>query len=84
MVRWKRTRPQPLTDRQIESLRKVINIVFGHRRKKISTSLRSEKKLSWDELLAGADISPDSRPEAVPVENWIRFAKLIPPDFQAD
>jgi len=62
--------------------RAVIRACFQQRRKQIGALLRThapEAAAGWRELLAAGGLSEKTRPEAVPVEWWVRFSALVIP-----
>jgi 16S rRNA (adenine1518-N6/adenine1519-N6)-dimethyltransferase len=69
-----------------EPVRLLIRSVFQQRRKQIGALLRQRLPASahkpgdsWAELLAAHGLSEQARPEAIPVEWWVRFSTLLPP-----
>ncbi len=58
----------------------VIRGCFQQRRKQIGALLRSRLGVSggWRELLREGGLSEQARPEAIPVEWWVRFSSLFP------
>lgn len=67
---------QPVTDvATIDAVFKLTKLAFTHKRKKLSNSIG--KQPEGMELLAKANISPDRRPEALLVEEWITLAKMF-------
>lgn len=65
-------------------VRAVIRACFQQRRKQIGALLRSHLPPSVPaaaakELLHGHGLSEQARPEAIPVDWWVRFSALFPP-----
>jgi 16S rRNA (adenine1518-N6/adenine1519-N6)-dimethyltransferase len=59
----------------------LIRACFQQRRKQIGALLRArlpERANEWRELLRGAGLSDQARPEAIPVAWWVRFSALVP------
>lgn len=59
----------------------VIRACFQQRRKQIAALLKShlpQHAPAWRELLRDAGLSDQTRPEAIPVEWWVRFSALVP------
>jgi 16S rRNA (adenine1518-N6/adenine1519-N6)-dimethyltransferase len=48
---------------------------FAQRRKKISTSLALDTEAS--RRLSAAGVSPDARPEDLPIDSWLRLSALL-------
>ena len=60
----------------------VIRACFQQRRKQIGALLRNRLRVnadSWRELLRAHGLSEMTRPEAIPVEVWMRLSTLLPP-----
>ena len=60
----------------------VIRACFQQRRKQIGALLRNRLTVnadSWRELLRAHGLSEMTRPEAIPVEVWMRLSTLLPP-----
>ncbi|HVS52117.1 MAG TPA: 16S rRNA (adenine(1518)-N(6)/adenine(1519)-N(6))-dimethyltransferase RsmA [Opitutaceae bacterium] len=60
----------------------VIRACFQQRRKQIGALLRARlpaDEPQWRELLRDAPLSEKTRPEALPVDWWVRFSALLPP-----
>jgi 16S rRNA (adenine1518-N6/adenine1519-N6)-dimethyltransferase len=60
----------------------VIRACFQQRRKQIGALLRTHAPATaarWRELLASPGLSEKTRPEAIPVEWWVRFSALVTP-----
>jgi 16S rRNA (adenine1518-N6/adenine1519-N6)-dimethyltransferase len=60
----------------------VIRACFQQRRKQIGALLRTRLPADangWRELLRAHDLSEQTRPEAIPVEVWMRLSALLPP-----
>jgi 16S rRNA (adenine1518-N6/adenine1519-N6)-dimethyltransferase len=61
----------------------VIRACFQQRRKQIGALLRARLPASavagWRELLQAHGLSDQARPEAIPVDWWVRFSALVPP-----
>jgi 16S rRNA (adenine1518-N6/adenine1519-N6)-dimethyltransferase len=60
----------------------VIRGCFQQRRKQIGALLRSRLPANangWRELLRAHALSEQTRPEAIPVEVWMRLSALLPP-----
>jgi 16S rRNA (adenine1518-N6/adenine1519-N6)-dimethyltransferase len=57
----------------------IIRSCFQQRRKQIGPLLRSrlEFQHGWRELLGSASLSEQTRPEAIPVEWWVRFSAMF-------
>jgi len=58
----------------INRLKKLAELLIGHRRKKIKTCLAEHPEILA--LLAAADIDPDARGETLPVQKFITLANL--------
>jgi len=64
------------------TVKAVIRACFQQRRKQIGALLRArlpERAAEWRELLRTPGLSEQARPEAIPVEWWVRFSALVPP-----
>jgi 16S rRNA (adenine1518-N6/adenine1519-N6)-dimethyltransferase len=62
--------------------RTVIRACFQQRRKQIGTLLRHRLPpgaSGWRELLRAHGLSELTRPEAIPVDVWMRLSTLLPP-----
>jgi 16S rRNA (adenine1518-N6/adenine1519-N6)-dimethyltransferase len=62
--------------------RALIRGCFQQRRKQIGSLLRARLPAGscpWPELLVAQGLSEQARPEAIPVDWWVAFAKLLPP-----
>ena len=57
----------------LQALEFITRTAFGQRRKMLRSSL---KKINGDDLLAGAGIAPESRPQDVDIEGFCKLAKL--------
>jgi 16S rRNA (adenine1518-N6/adenine1519-N6)-dimethyltransferase len=60
----------------------VIRACFQQRRKQIGALLRNRVAVNthgWRELLRAHGLSEMTRPEAIPVEVWMRLSTLLPP-----
>lgn len=65
------------------AVKALIRGCFQQRRKQIGALLRGRLTTevdakAWRELLAAHGLSEQTRPEAIPVEWWVRFAALFP------
>jgi len=61
------------------AVKSLIRSCFQQRRKQIGALLRSRVDgVGWRELLHAHGLSEQARPEAIPVEWWVRFAALFP------
>lgn len=63
------------------SVKTLVRGCFQQRRKQIGALLRSrlpEAGSGWRELLAVQGLSEQARPEAIPVETWIKLSKVLP------
>jgi len=65
------------------AVKALIRSCFQQRRKQIGALLRSRLEepsgvVGWRELLQAHGLSEQARPEAIPVEWWVRFAALFP------
>jgi 16S rRNA (adenine1518-N6/adenine1519-N6)-dimethyltransferase len=59
----------------------LIRACFQQRRKQIGALLRARLPATaetWKHLLRASDLSEQTRPEAIPVEWWVRFSTLLP------
>lgn len=59
----------------------VIRACFQQRRKQIGALLKTRlpgEPVAWRELLREAGLSEQTRPEAIPVDWWVRFSALVP------
>lgn len=59
----------------------LIRACFQQRRKQIGALLRThlgEEAARWRELLASSGLSEQVRPEAMPIDTWMRLARLVP------
>lgn len=76
------TRSTPfLTDIDEKAFFTVVKAGFSAKRKKLRSSLSGGLKISKDEverLLKQAGISPDSRAEALSLEDWARLTRIVP------
>jgi 16S rRNA (adenine1518-N6/adenine1519-N6)-dimethyltransferase len=76
-----RTRQSPfLTDVAEKDFFTVVKAGFSAKRKKLRSSLSGGLKISKPDaeaLLARADISPDSRAEALSLEDWVRLTRIV-------
>jgi 16S rRNA (adenine1518-N6/adenine1519-N6)-dimethyltransferase len=64
------------------SAKALIRACFQQRRKQVGALLRArlpEAAPQWRELLQAHGLSEQARPEAIPVEWWVRFSALVPP-----
>jgi 16S rRNA (adenine1518-N6/adenine1519-N6)-dimethyltransferase len=64
-----------------ETAKLLIRGCFQQRRKQIGALLRARLPAGaapWRELLTGGALSEQTRPEAIPVDWWVRFAALLP------
>lgn len=61
----------------------LIRACFQQRRKQIGALLRThapaDAARGWRELLAAGGLSEKTRPEAIPVDWWVRFSAVLPP-----
>jgi 16S rRNA (adenine1518-N6/adenine1519-N6)-dimethyltransferase len=60
----------------------LIRACFQQRRKQIGALLRARLPAGvagWRELLAAEELSEQTRPEAIPVDTWMRLSALLPP-----
>jgi 16S rRNA (adenine1518-N6/adenine1519-N6)-dimethyltransferase len=60
----------------------LIRACFQQRRKQVGALLRARLPAAatqWRELLQAHGLSEQARPEAIPVEWWVRFSALVPP-----
>ncbi len=74
--------PRPLTDSGARALRRLTRAAFSRRRKQLQKVLRSapEYQLDRDEadrLLDDLGIEPTTRPDALPVEDYLRLANAL-------
>ncbi len=74
-------RPQPFVFPA--AVKVLIRGCFQQRRKQIGALLRGRlttevEAKTWRELLTAHGLSEQTRPEAIPVEWWVRFAALFP------
>lgn len=69
----------PLKPSEEQSLDEISRHAFAQRRKTIANALKEmfEEKKSLLSALEEAGISPDSRPEQIPLEAYIRLARLM-------
>jgi 16S rRNA (adenine1518-N6/adenine1519-N6)-dimethyltransferase len=78
-----RTRVTPfLTDIDEKDFFRVVKAGFSSKRKKLRSSLSGGLKISKSEvedLLARAGISPDSRAEALALNDWARLTRIVAP-----
>jgi len=78
-----RTRQSPfLTDVAEKDFFTVVKAGFSAKRKKLRSSLAGGLKLSKPDveaLLERANISPDSRAEALSLEDWVRLTRIATP-----
>jgi len=76
-----RTRVTPfLTDIDEKDFFRVVKAGFSSKRKKLRSSLSGGLKISKPEvedLLARAGISPDSRAEALALDDWARLTRIV-------
>lgn len=76
-----RTRVTPfLTDIDEKDFFRVVKAGFSSKRKKLRSSLSGGLKISKPEvedLLARAGISPDSRAEALALDDWVRLTRIV-------
>ena len=78
MVSWRRQQRKWEDFGDIAVLKGVVDLFLRHRRKKIKNCREQSMCPSdWDSLLAKAEIDPDGRGEAVPVEKYARLAHLL-------
>ncbi|MEX2043801.1 MAG: 16S rRNA (adenine(1518)-N(6)/adenine(1519)-N(6))-dimethyltransferase RsmA [Opitutus sp.] len=58
----------------------LIRGCFQQRRKQIGTLLRPrlEGRQEWRELLRSSRLSEQTRPEAIPIDWWVRFSSMFP------
>jgi 16S rRNA (adenine1518-N6/adenine1519-N6)-dimethyltransferase len=60
----------------------LIRSCFQQRRKQLGALLRARlgpgSTVPWRELLASSGLSEQARPEAIPVDWWVRFSSHIP------
>lgn len=69
-----------LTDIDEADFFRVVKAGFSAKRKKLRSSLSGGLKISKDEveaLLQKADISPDSRAEALSLDDWVRLTRIV-------
>ncbi len=75
------TRQTPfLTDIDEKHFFRVVKAGFSAKRKKLRSSLSGGLKIDKDQveaLLSKADISPDSRAEALSLDDWARLARIV-------
>ena len=67
-------------DQEYAFFTETVKTLFGQRRKKLRTQLRSHFKLSGeevDELAGKLDLDPEQRPEQVPPEMYRRLAQAL-------
>ena len=60
----------------------LIRGCFQQRRKQIGSLLRARLPAGscpWSELLSAHGLSDQTRPEAIPIDWWVGFAKVLPP-----
>jgi 16S rRNA (adenine1518-N6/adenine1519-N6)-dimethyltransferase len=78
-----RTRTTPfLTDVNEKDFFTVVKAGFSNKRKKLRSSLSGGLKISKpaaEVLLAQANISPDSRAEALSLDDWVRLTHIVTP-----
>lgn len=78
-----RTRAVPfLTDIDEKDFFRVVKAGFSSKRKKLRSSLSGGLKISKPEVeafLAKANISPDSRAEALGLDDWSRLTRIVTP-----
>lgn len=76
-----RTRTEPfLSDVTEKDFFKVVKAGFSSKRKKLRSSIAGGLSITKDEseaLLRSADISPDSRAEALSLDDWVRLARFV-------
>ena len=76
-----RTRPTPfLTDIDEKEFFRVVKAGFSSKRKKLRSSLSGGLKISKPEaeaVLESANISPDSRAEALGLDDWSRLTRIV-------
>lgn len=76
-----RTRTKPfLTDVDEKDFFRVVKAGFSSKRKKLRSSLSGGLKISKpqaEELLKHANISPDSRAEALDLDAWARLTRIV-------
>jgi len=74
MLSWQMypERRKSITD--INLLKKLPELLIGHRRKKIKTCLAEHPEILA--LLAAADVDPDARGETLPVQKFVTLANL--------
>lgn len=81
-IRIEPVRPIPLTPGQEENLRRLTRAAFSRRRKQLQKVLRQagEYGLSAEEargILSSLSIDPATRPDALPVADYVRLAELL-------
>ena len=84
VVRIEPMSPPPLSPAQEESFRTLTRAAFSRRRKQLQKVLRQapEYALSGEEatgLLHSLDIDPATRPDALPVSDYVRLASTLKP-----
>ena len=65
-----------------DAAKTVIRGCFQQRRKQIGSLLRQRLpagEIRWRELLQASGLSDQTRPEAIPVDCWMRLANVFPP-----
>jgi 16S rRNA (adenine1518-N6/adenine1519-N6)-dimethyltransferase len=66
------------------AVKALVRACFQQRRKQIGALLRARLPVAfaaapeWRELLRAAGLSEQTRPEAIPVDWWVRFSALLP------
>ena len=73
-------KPRPFTFPA--AVKMLIRACFQQRRKQVGALLRARMPADasgWRELLHAHGLSEQTRPEAIPVEVWVRLSALLPP-----
>ncbi len=78
MITWEHDPEKCQNIISIEMLRKVIELLLGHRRKKIRTCLaNSTEDIDFTPLLEKVEINPDSRGETLEPIQFVNLANLL-------
>ncbi|UCF18959.1 MAG: ribosomal RNA small subunit methyltransferase A [Gemmatimonadota bacterium] len=85
VVRIVPKRPPPLSPAEEEKFRTLTRAAFSRRRKQLQKVLRQAPELGLsspqvDSLLSDLRIDPATRPDALPVADYIRLAAALQPD----
>ena len=74
-----KVRPRPLVDKAVEALfKRLVDRAFRHRRKTLQNALKSliPEDILQQTLVAAA-VSPQTRPDAVPPDGYVRLATAL-------